>query len=94
MKIERRENGRQGEFLIKEDGKNLAEMTYHLRGESEMVIDHTGVDESLKGEGIGKDLVAEGVQFAREINLKINPVCPFAKAEFEKNDGYGDVWAK
>lgn len=94
MEIERRENGKRGEFYIEESGTQVAEMTYHLRGENEMVIEHTGVDDSLKGEGIGKDLVAAGVKFARENNLKIVPVCPFAKAEFQKNESYADVWAK
>ena len=42
---------------------------------------------------IGKDLVKAGVDFARQNNLKIIPLCPFAKAEFEKHADYTDVLA-
>ena len=68
-------------------------MTYSKAGESKIIIDHTEVDALLKGEGIGKDLVKAGVDFARQNNLKIIPLCPFAKAEFEKHAEFADVLA-
>ena len=92
MKIQREETGSKGEFFVEKDGKKLALMTYSKAGADKIIIDHTEVDASLKGQGVGKDLVAEGVKYARENDLKIIPLCPFAKAEFEKHDGYADVW--
>lgn len=76
---------------MENDGREIALMTYSKAGADKIIIDHTEVDASLKGKGVGKDLVAEGVKFARENNLKIIPLCPFAKAEFEKHDDYADV---
>ena len=93
MEIQRQEHGAKGAFFIEEDGEWLAEMTYTKAGETKIIIDHTEVDTSLKGEGIGKDLVKAGVDFARQNNLKIIPLCPFAKAEFEKHADYTDVLA-
>ena len=93
MKIQRTEDGNRGRFYIEEDGKRLALMTYSKAGADKIIIEHTEVDASLKGEGIGRDLVAEGVKYARENDLKIIPLCPFAKAEFEKHDDYTDVLA-
>lgn len=94
MKIQRTEDGNRGKFIIEENGKKLALMTYSKAGEDKIIIDHTEVDASLKGEGIGKDLVADGVKYARENDLKIIPLCPFAKAEFDKHDDYADVLFK
>ena len=93
MKIQRTEDGTRGRFYIEEDGRRLALMTYSKAGADKIIIEHTEVDPSLKGEGIGKDLVAEGVKYARENELKIIPQCPFAKAEFEKRGEYADVLA-
>ena len=92
MKIQREETGSKGEFFVEKDGKKLALMTYSKAGADKIIIDHTEVDASLKGQGVAKDLVAEGVKYARENDLKIIPLCPFAKAEFEKHDDYADVW--
>jgi len=93
MKIQKQEHGKKGAFFIEKDGEWVAEMTYIKSGEGEITIDHTEVDESIEGEGIGKDLVAEGVKFARENKLKIVATCPFVKAEIEKNPDYADVLA-
>lgn len=93
MKIQRTENDNRGEFFIEENGERLALMTYSKASAAKISIDHTEVDASLKGKGIGKDLVAEGVRYARENDLKIVPLCTFAKAEFEKHGDYADVLA-
>jgi len=94
MKIQNKETDSKGEFFIEENGQRLALMTYSKAGADKIIIDHTEVDASLKGKGIGKDLVAEGVKYARENNLKIIPLCPFAKAEFDKHADYADVLAE
>ena len=93
MIIEHIKNPQGGEFVIQENGNRMAEMDYTNAGESKIIIAHTFVEDSFRGEHIGKDLVAEGIKFARENNLKIIPLCPFAKAEFDKNPDYSDVLA-
>ena len=91
MNIQRQEHGKRGAFFIEENGEWLAEMTYVKTGDKTINIDHTEVDESLKGEGIGGDLVAEAVKYARENNIKISATCPFAKKELAKHTEYADV---
>ncbi|MEJ7860438.1 MAG: GNAT family N-acetyltransferase [Pyrinomonadaceae bacterium] len=91
MKIQKRETDGGGEFFIEEDGKNVALMTYKKSGEDTIIIDHTEVDESLKGKGVGKKLVAEGVKFTRENNLKIIAQCSFAKKIIEITPEFQDV---
>ncbi|HUF02986.1 MAG TPA: GNAT family N-acetyltransferase [Aridibacter sp.] len=86
MKIEREENGHKGAFFITKDGKRAGEMTYTMAGESRMIIDHTEVKDSLRGEGAGKKLVHAGVEFARENGLEVIPLCPFARSVIEKEE--------
>jgi uncharacterized protein len=91
MDILNKDDGRRGQFYIEKDGKVLAETTYVWSGPERIIIDHTQVDESLKGMNVGKQLVHNAVLFAREKHIKIMPLCPFAKAVFDKTPEYQDV---
>ncbi len=66
-------------------------MTFLIQDNDTVVIDHTEVDDDLKGQGVGKELVAAGVKEAREKNLKIIPECPYAKKVLEENPDYKDL---
>ena len=92
MDIKHIEKGGRGAFLIKEDGKRLAEMTYVTAGESGFIIDHTEVDDSLRGQKIGDKLLAEAVKYAREKSLKIYATCPFALRKLQNSEEYADVF--
>ena len=94
MEIKQHSENTKGAFYIEEDNELLAEMTYVLSGSDKMIIEHTEVNNKLAGKGIGKQLVAKGVDFARAHNLKIIPYCSFAKALFEKIPEFRDVLFK
>ena len=91
MKIQRQERGKKGAICIERDGEWIAEMTYRREGARKLVIDHTEVEESLRGKGVGRKLVEAGVKYARANNLLIKPICAFAKAILEKSEDYEDV---
>ncbi|MBK6750217.1 MAG: N-acetyltransferase [Pyrinomonadaceae bacterium] len=92
MEIKHIEKGGRGAFLIKTDGKRVAEMTYVAAGESGFIIDHTEVDESLRGQKIGDKLLAEAVSYARGKGLKIFATCSFALRKLKENADYADVF--
>jgi len=94
MEIQRTETGGKGKFYIEENGKQLALMTYKKSGDGVITIDHTEVDSNFRGEGIGKDLVAEAVEFARENNLKIAATCPYARKLIDRTPEFQDVSEK
>ena len=73
-----------------ENGEEYGEMTFVDSGNF-YIIDHTGVFDNARGKGVGKQLVAKFVEHARAQDKKVLPLCPFAKAEFEKNPDYADV---
>ncbi|RYZ50994.1 MAG: N-acetyltransferase, partial [Sphingobacteriales bacterium] len=71
------------------DGK--AEIVYSWFREDAIIIEHTEVDQSLEGQGVGKKLVNAVAGFARETGIKIRPSCVFAKAVMERGESYKDV---
>ena len=91
MTIKHSESGSKGRFYIDEDGRQLGEMTYSKAGDTMIIIDHTEVSEELKGQGAGKKLVFFGAHWARENGKKVLPLCPFAKAIFQRFDEIQDV---
>lgn len=80
-----------GSFYIEREGKRVAEMTYSKAGPERIIIDHTEVADETRGEGLGKKLVYQAVEFARKNKLKILPLCPFARSVFSKNPEIRDV---
>lgn len=92
MQIQNDEHGAKGAFFIEQDGEWIAEMSYKRAGDR-MTIDHTEVDKTLQGKGVGKDLVEAGVEFARKNNLKIVAQCVFAKKVIDETPEFQDVLA-
>lgn len=90
MAILHREDKNEGVFYLEENGETLAEMVYK-KEKGKMIIQHTEVDESLRGKNIGFQLVERGVDYAKEAHWKIVPLCTFAKKVLERNKQFADV---
>lgn len=91
MNVQHQSGDTKGEFFIERDGRVVAKMTYSKLGSTQIIIDHTEVSDDVRGENYGKTLVETAVHFAREQELRIIPLCPFAKATIEKNVSLQDV---
>ena len=91
MIIKLEETNSKGAVFIESDNKRLAEMTYSIVSPSLIIIDHTDVDISLKGKGVGKALLHKIIEKARNESIKIIPLCPFAKSVFDKDISLQDV---
>jgi len=94
MEIKHIELDDRGAFIIKGENKRLAELTYTRASDGSMDINHTEVDESLRGQGVGEKLVKAAVEFAREKGIKITATCPYASKLLARNDEYSDVYSK
>jgi len=91
MEIQQINDTKKGYFEAVEDGKEAGKMTYTWAGDSKFIIDHTEVSPDFNGKGVGKKLVMAAVEYARANNLKIIPLCPFAKSVFDKVEEIRDV---
>lgn len=90
MDIQHKAGPNGGKFLVEQDGKRVAALVYD-RDNGRLLIEHTEVDKSLRGQNIGYELVRSAVDFARREGLTILPVCPFAKAQIQKHPEWTDV---
>ena len=61
-------------YINDKQGKQIAEIVFVPTGENLAIIEHTDVDESLKGQGIGKQLVAKVVEKMRREKRKIDEI--------------------
>lgn len=91
MKIEHFNTTEKGFFKAIDNGNDAGRMTYTWAGADKIIIDHTEVNPEYRGENIGENLVMEAVKFAREKQIKIMPLCTFAKSVFDKNQDIKDV---
>ena len=89
--IRREETGPSGgRWFVAVDG-HQAEMTYSRASAALIIIDHTEVPDALRGRGVGQALVLRAVEDARQESFRIIPLCPFAKAQFERHAEWRDV---
>jgi len=89
--IQQKEEGDRGMFYIEDDHEIIGELTYTKQENGILLIDHTEVDKEVERKGIGSSLVKKSVEYARENNLKIDPLCSFAEEQFNRNSSYSDV---
>ena len=80
-----------GSFFIEVDNKRVATLDYVMANDSKLVIEHTGVDDSLKGQGVGKKLLEKLVEFTREKHIAVVPLCSFASAILNKTPEWQDI---
>jgi len=79
-------------FYIGESEENdIARITYYYKEDKVIVIDHTFVSVELRGKAIAGRLLNEVVNFAKENDLKIIPLCSYAVKKMTRNDEYADV---
>jgi len=87
LPVSHKETARRGRFHI---GVG-AELTYTRPAEAVMKVNHTLVDKEHRGKGLAPQLYRAMVQFARENQRKVIPICPFVITMFEQNPQDADV---
>lgn len=91
IEVKQKNNEKNGDFEAFIDGNHAGLMTYTWAGDERFIIDHTEVEEAYNGKGVGKEMLLAAVDFARKNNKTIIPLCPFAKATFQKHEELQDV---
>ena len=91
MKIKNVKEHGGGYFKADDKGEEAGRMTYADAGSDKFIINHTEVRPKYAGQGVGTQMVMSCVDYARANNLKVIPLCSFAKSVFVKNDSIRDV---
>jgi predicted GNAT family acetyltransferase len=79
-----------GRYLARLEGVE-AEMTFSRTSPQLIIIDYTGVPDSLRGKGVSQALALHAVEAARAGGWKIIPLCPFFKAQAQRHPEWRDV---
>lgn len=80
-------------FYVEKDSEELAAIEFMQDGDV-LTVTHTEVSSELSGQGVGKQLVSEVVQYARNEGKTVNPQCSFARGVIEKTPEFQDVLNK
>ncbi len=72
----------------------IAFIDYILNNENIMFLTHTEVPKELGGKGIGRTLVQNSLEFLKENDYKLAPLCPFVAAYVKKNPEWKTILAK
>lgn len=92
MHIVKEEAGSGGRYVGRfVEGEAPAIMTYSRASASLIIIDHTEVPEAMRGKGAGQAVTLFAIEDARRGGWKIIPLCPFFRAQAERNPEWGDV---
>ena len=78
--VTREDAGGAQEFVLRIDGDRLGSLDFALPEAGVMRIDYVEVAPELRGSGLGRQLVQAAVDWARENDLTIVPICGYARA--------------
>lgn len=70
-------------FYIEESEILVGEIGITKIDETTISIDHTFINENYRGQGLAKKLLNAVLEYAEQNDLKIVPVCSYAKATFK-----------
>ena len=90
MTVQHKKTHGKGMFFVDHEDEIVAEMIYTTT-DDKMIIEHTEVDDILKGRNIGYELVHAAVEYARHHGMKIIPLCSFTKSVLDKKPDWQDV---
>ena len=77
QRFERTENG-------------LTAVVEYRRNEEEIELTHTFVPPALEGQGIAGSLTRAALEYARAENLRVRPICSYARAYIRRHPEYDD----
>jgi predicted GNAT family acetyltransferase len=81
MEFNNNQQGNGGYITLSNDTEEIGRLTYTIFPEKEkLVISFVLVHRQYEGQGMGKKLVLEGIEFARNNHWKVYPHCSYARA--------------
>ena len=94
MKIENKKDFGSAYFAAIEDGKEIGEANYFSSDDNHISITHVGVEPKYRGQGKAKELVMGVVDYCRDHDIKVTPLCSYARAVFARHPEIHDVLYK
>lgn len=94
LRVEAEETPSSGRLMLMDRaGNELGQMQYRREDPATIVIEHTEVDGSLRGQRGGRRFFDAMVEWARKRGLRVRSECPFTSSMFQKTPDAQDVLA-
>ncbi|MBN2174361.1 MAG: N-acetyltransferase [Bacteroidales bacterium] len=74
-------------FFMIVDGME-SHLEYEMHGEKTVVFYHTYVPETLRGKGLARQIIREGLDWAKQNNYRIIPSCSAVRTFILRNPEY------
>ncbi len=87
--IEREELNGTHEFVLRIDGERSGFLEFTRPDVGVMCIEHVEVSRELRGAGLGQELVQKAVAFAKDANLRVVPICSYARVVIQRDPALG-----
>jgi len=78
-------------YVKNEIGTVIVNATFPFIEEGVVVVDHTYVDPTLRGQGIASILMHEVYKHAKAKGYKVVATCPYAVVWFKKHKEFNDI---
>ena len=94
LRVEAEETPTSGHLrLMDRAGNEVGHMRFRREGKKLIVIVHTEVDSSLRGQQGGRRVFERMVEWARKTGTRVRSECPFTTAMFDRTPSARDVLA-
>ncbi|SDD77768.1 hypothetical protein SAMN05421538_102409 [Paracoccus isoporae] len=93
IRITREDGEGTGRYVARLPGiAGEGEITFTRQEEGIISADHTGVPDTMEGQGVAKALLEFMLDDARESGFRIVPICPFIRGQYEKHPEWADLF--
>lgn len=75
-------------YVLDEHNKEIVKATFPFYKENVVVVDHTYVDPSLRGQGIASKLMHEVSNHIKKLGYKAVATCPYAVVWYKKHSEF------
>jgi predicted GNAT family acetyltransferase len=73
------------EFVLRVDGKRLGSLEFTRPDAKILRIEYVEVAPELRGTGLGRKLVQAAVDWAKETDQKVVPICSYARMVIQRD---------
>lgn len=79
-------------YSVGANNELLAEVTFFLKDNGTVNIDHTYVNSALRGQGVAGKMMEVAMAYLKEKGLKVSASCSYAKQWLKKHRGdFSDI---
>ena len=93
ISIDREELNGVHEFVLRINGERHGYLEFTRPEVGVMRIEYVEVSPGMRGTGLGRQLVSKAIEFARETELRVVPICSYARAVIQRDPAMSPLMA-